>query len=142
MNGMGSTNDKANFAARELAAFIAAVARQYGPDQARVSAEDWLDELYRADSPFPCEVQNWRAITVGAAIRLAKRIEELSANWEYHWTCSGPGAGHIQSPQQADGTALREEHRRSRIAANQVQAAECPLTLSRFLRGLDEMAPS
>ena len=44
-------------AERELSAFIRAVAELFGPEQARLSTEDWLDESERMDRPhpaFPC----------------------------------------------------------------------------------------
>jgi hypothetical protein len=37
--------DEIHLAERELSAFIVAVAELFGADQARLSAEDWLDEL-------------------------------------------------------------------------------------------------
>ena len=36
--------DQVNLAVRELAAFIGAVKELFGPEQALLAAEDWLDE--------------------------------------------------------------------------------------------------
>jgi hypothetical protein len=61
-------------AARELSSFIAAVTELYGPDQARLSEKDWLDELERMDVPPSSTNRQWRAVTIAAAIRLACRL--------------------------------------------------------------------
>jgi hypothetical protein len=37
--------DQINMAERELSAFIRAVTELFSPEQARLSTEDWLDEL-------------------------------------------------------------------------------------------------
>jgi hypothetical protein len=50
-------------AERELASFIAAVAKSYGPEQAKLSAEDWLEESELMDSPPRSEARSWRAVT-------------------------------------------------------------------------------
>ena len=55
------------FADRGLASFIAAVTKLYGPEQARLSTEDWLNESELMDSPPRSEARNWRAVTVAAA---------------------------------------------------------------------------
>ncbi len=65
-------DEKTNLAARELSAFVEAVAKQYGPQEARLSAEAWLEELEHKDSP--CEVRSWRAVTIAASMRLAERV--------------------------------------------------------------------
>jgi hypothetical protein len=43
--------EQTHLAERELSSFIAAVTELCGPDQARISAEDWLDESDLMDSP-------------------------------------------------------------------------------------------
>jgi hypothetical protein len=65
----GAWNNSAEW---ELGAFLAAVTELFGADQARHAAEDWLDELELQET-FPVDL-NWRPITVGAAIRLAQRL--------------------------------------------------------------------
>jgi len=66
-----------NVAERELGAFISAVTELYGPDQATVSADDWLDELESLDT-LPASVgREWRLITIAAATRLASRLMKL-----------------------------------------------------------------
>ena len=47
MKRIESNDLKSNRAARELFAFVVAVERQYGAEQARISAEDWIEELER-----------------------------------------------------------------------------------------------
>ncbi len=59
---------------RELAAFIGAVTEMFGPEQARLAAEDWLDESELMDSPPRSTTRNWRAVTIAASARLAQRL--------------------------------------------------------------------
>jgi hypothetical protein len=65
--------DQVNVAERELSAFIRAVTQLFGPEEARVAAEDWLDESESMDSPPRSTSADWRAVTVTAAARLANR---------------------------------------------------------------------
>ena len=58
----------------ELSAFIGAVTELFGPEQARLSAEDWLDESELMDSPPRSTSRDWRAVTVAASARLANRL--------------------------------------------------------------------
>jgi hypothetical protein len=67
--------EQARLAERELSSFIAAVTKLYGPEQARLSAEDWLDESDLTDSPPRSEVRDWRTVTIAASARLASRID-------------------------------------------------------------------
>jgi hypothetical protein len=67
-------DEQTHLAERELSAFIGAVTRLYGPKQARLSAEDWLDESDLMDSPPRSEDRNWRAVTIAASLRLADRV--------------------------------------------------------------------
>lgn len=66
--------DQTLMAERELSAFISAVTELFGPEQARLSAEDWLDELESMDSPLRPTSRNWRAVTGAASARLANRL--------------------------------------------------------------------
>jgi hypothetical protein len=68
-------DEQTHLAERELSSFIAAVTNLYGPEQARLSAEDWLDESDLMDSPPRSEVRDWRAVTIAASARLAGRID-------------------------------------------------------------------
>ena len=65
--------DQINMAERELSAFIRAVTELFGPEQARLSTEDWLDESELMDSPPRATSRDWRAVTVAASARLASR---------------------------------------------------------------------
>lgn len=67
--------EQTHLAERELSSFIAAVNVSYGPEQARLSAEDWLEESELMDSPPRSEARNWRAVTIAASARLANRFE-------------------------------------------------------------------
>ena len=66
--------DQIKIAERELSAFIRAVTELFGPEQARLSTEDWLDELELKDSPLRATSRDWRAVTVAASARLANRV--------------------------------------------------------------------
>ena len=61
-------------AGRELAAFMRAVTKLFDAEQARLSAEDWLDESELVDSPARSSSRDWRAVTAAAAARLADRL--------------------------------------------------------------------
>ena len=71
--------EQTELAERELSSLIAAVTRSYGPQQARLSAEDWLDESDLMDSPPRSEPRNWRAVTIAASARLANRVNARAA---------------------------------------------------------------
>ena len=61
-------------AERELGAFISAVTELFGPAQAALAAEDWLDGLESMDAlPGPTR-RDWASITVAASARLAQRL--------------------------------------------------------------------
>ena len=65
----------ARLAERELSCFVAAVTRWFGPEEAKVAADYWLDELEVADSPPRSTTRDWRSVTIAASARLAKRID-------------------------------------------------------------------
>jgi|HubBroStandDraft_4_1064222.scaffolds.fasta_scaffold167562_2 hypothetical protein len=61
-------------AERELGAFIRAVTELFGPEQARLAAEDWVDELELMDAlPGPTR-RDWGSVTVAASAQLASRL--------------------------------------------------------------------
>ena len=66
--------DQVHIAERELSAFIRAVTQLFGPEEAKLSAEDWLDESELMDSPTRSTSRNWRAVTIAASARLANRL--------------------------------------------------------------------
>jgi hypothetical protein len=79
MNPEESFSDSAyinemHMAERELSAFISAVKEVYGPEQAGLSAEDWLDESRLIDNPPRSTSRDWRAVTIAASARLANRL--------------------------------------------------------------------
>ena len=69
-----SYEKQTHLAERELSSFIAAVEEVSGPEQARISAEEWLDESDLMDSSPRSEMRDWRAVTIAAAARLANRV--------------------------------------------------------------------
>jgi len=66
--------DQPQMAEREFSAFIHAVKELLGPDQAELSALDWLDELELMDSQPGSTSRHWRAVTIAASARLANRL--------------------------------------------------------------------
>jgi hypothetical protein len=58
-------------AEKELSAFIQAVDKLFGAEQARQSARHWIEELERMDWPSGESTPDWRRATVGASVRLA-----------------------------------------------------------------------
>ena len=75
MNGkIRADADPMAVAERELGAFIGAVTELFGPEQARLAADDWINELESMDGlPGPTKRQ-WRSITVAALVQLARRL--------------------------------------------------------------------
>jgi len=69
-------DEETHLAERELSAFVHAVTELYGPEQARFSAEDWLDESKLMDSAPRSESRDWRAVTIAASARLANRLSD------------------------------------------------------------------
>ena len=61
-------------AERELGAFISAVTELFGSEQARLAAEDWLDELVSMETLPGLTSRDWRLITIAASARLANRV--------------------------------------------------------------------
>jgi hypothetical protein len=61
-------------AERELASFIGVVKELFGPEQAQLSADDWLDESELMDCAPRSTSRDWRAVTVAASARLANRV--------------------------------------------------------------------
>jgi hypothetical protein len=57
-------------AEKELSAFISAVHKLFGAEQARQSALHWIEELERMDWPSGESIPDWRRATVGASARL------------------------------------------------------------------------
>jgi hypothetical protein len=57
-------------AEKELSAFIRAVDKLFGSEQARQSGLDWIEELGRMDWPSGKSIPDWRQATVGASARL------------------------------------------------------------------------
>jgi hypothetical protein len=62
----------------EFAAFYEAVFRRYGSKEARMAAQDWIEELETMDWPTGWALPNWRYVTIIAANCLALRIIDHS----------------------------------------------------------------
>jgi hypothetical protein len=61
-------------AEKELSAFISAVHKLFGPEQARQSALDWIEELERMDWPSGESIPDFRRATMGASARLGALV--------------------------------------------------------------------
>ena len=67
-------NNLMTTAQREFAAFTRAVTELFGPEYAKPSAEDWLNEVASMEClPGPTSPE-WRLVTVAALARLAIRM--------------------------------------------------------------------
>ncbi len=66
--------EQTQMAEREFSAFISAVKELLGPEQAELSAVDWLDESELMDSHRGFTSGDWRAVTIAASVRLASRL--------------------------------------------------------------------
>jgi hypothetical protein len=61
-------------AERELGAFIRAVTELFGPEQARLATEDWVEQVELMDElPGPTR-REWGSVTVAASVQLARRV--------------------------------------------------------------------
>ena len=59
-------------AMREMGAFVMAVRKLYGSEDAARAAEYWIERAERAKAPLIDGYLNWRQITIAAADQLAK----------------------------------------------------------------------
>lgn len=66
-------------AEQELSAFFNAVSRLFGPEQARLSVEDWVREVIEI-AGLPASASEWRSITARASTRLASRVTNSMPN--------------------------------------------------------------
>jgi hypothetical protein len=91
--------DQIGMAERELSAFISAVTKSFGPTQARLAAEDWLDESDLMDSSPRPSSRDWRAVTIAASARLANRLTAASHPRASSATllCNLIGTSHIEA---------------------------------------------
>ena len=68
-------NEAAAGMERALASFRAAVAKEYGLEQAAKAAEDWIEEFEIIENERHFD---WRSVTIRAARRLAVRVVALA----------------------------------------------------------------
>ncbi len=66
--------EQAHLAEREMSSFVSAVTKLYGPEQATLSAQDWLDQAELTYSQPLSRERHWRAVTIAASARLADRL--------------------------------------------------------------------
>src|SRR5258706_620434 len=62
-------------AEREFSAFISAVNELFGPEQAQLSAVDWLDEVELMNSQTGSTKRHWRGGTHSASARTGKPVK-------------------------------------------------------------------
>ncbi|MFZ0807996.1 MAG: hypothetical protein WAN03_17520 [Candidatus Sulfotelmatobacter sp.] len=70
----GLTSELLSGAEKELAAYVYAVRKEFGSEQALRAADDWIEELELSGWPAGEGAPEWRRITIAAATRLASRI--------------------------------------------------------------------
>ena len=93
-------------AERELSAFTGAVTELFGTEQARLSTEDWLEELTLMDMPSRSKERNWRAVTIAAAARLAKRLDTATHRQIYSSASTDTKVSPIPSSNCSGSTLL------------------------------------
>jgi hypothetical protein len=76
-NFNSSCADFVSAAEQELSSFFNVVTQSFGSEQARRSAEDWLQELHELGD-LPASIREWRLITVKASARLVVRVRASS----------------------------------------------------------------
>ena len=76
--------EQTHLAERELSAFISAVTQLFGPVQTLASTEDWLEESELIDSPPRSTARDWRAVTIAASARLARRVDAAQHRQKIH----------------------------------------------------------
>jgi hypothetical protein len=69
--------DRITTAEQELSAFFTAVKELFGPKQAELSAQDWLQEL-EASNDLPASAREWRLITHRVTKQLAIQLNASS----------------------------------------------------------------
>ena len=74
--------DLITIAGRELSAFFNAIVQVFGPEQAELSAEDWLQELIEIDG-LPASAREWRLITAKVSTRLPGGVNASSLSAEF-----------------------------------------------------------
>jgi len=76
------TGELVTTAERELAAFYRAISVAYGPEEAMLAAELWIEELEKSDGDrlkgaslrFDGSLSKWRSVTINASRRFASRV--------------------------------------------------------------------
>jgi hypothetical protein len=77
--------DLMTMAEREMSAFFNAVTEVFGPEQAELSAKDWLRELIEIDG-LPTSAREWRLITAKVLTRLATGMNASSLSLSAEFT--------------------------------------------------------
>ena len=99
-------------AEKELAAFVSAVHKLFGAEQARKSALHWIEELELMDWPSGESIPDWRQATVVASGQLALWGPPISigapeAGDFCEHTTRNDGDGHDGAPGTKKGTSVR-----------------------------------
>ena len=84
MNHDPTSASQMDMAQRELGAFLYAVSDSYGPEEADIAVQDWLDELALLDCVPEPTPRDWRLVTIGAAGRLSNRVNKKTENKTLH----------------------------------------------------------
>lgn len=79
--------DQCKLAELELSAFLAAVTALFGPEQAKLSAADWLDAFDRILDLDQRASQDWRTATIIASAQLACRLNSKCPPMDHTFLC-------------------------------------------------------
>ncbi len=74
--------DQFETAERELASFVAAVKTLFGPEQAELSATDWLNAIEQVIHSNHPASPDWRRVTIIAATFIAQRLGSVPLTTE------------------------------------------------------------
>lgn len=89
-------------AEREFSAFIRAVTQSFGPEEVKLSAEDWLDELSHWIARLNRQADIGGAVTTAASARLTNRL----AVAEHRRSDCRVGQGFVGSSREKFGARL------------------------------------
>src|SRR5260370_35091450 len=118
-------------AEKELSAFIRAVQKVFGAEQARKSALHWIEELELMDWPSGESIPDWRQATVVASARLALwgpaiPIGAPEAGDFCEHTTRDDGDGHDGAPGKKKGTSRAVPPKLAKVSPNTIRRLEVP----------------
>jgi len=97
-------------AERALGAFMKAVADSFGQKEARLAAEDWLEELDSREELPGLNAYDWRSLTIAAATRLATRVKSRMEEYQLISNTPRPSGGTVYDHQTNERHSHQGRH--------------------------------